>query len=69
VAKIRKGDRLTYFPPKASQHDNRHYPAIVEAVRPRIRVRVFFDGAPEGVTRYVSANELAGQLDLFDDGE
>lgn len=45
---IKIGAQLTYFPPEQSVGDNLHFPATVEAVGRRVRVRVFMAGGGAG---------------------
>lgn len=42
------GGCYTYYPPKEHCDDNRHFPAVVEAVGKRVRVRIFLLGAEGG---------------------
>lgn len=55
---IEIGRQYTYYPPKETADDNRHFPALVEAVAKRVRVRIFMEGAEGGVLRSVSAARL-----------
>jgi hypothetical protein len=57
------GKRYTYYPDPENKGDNLHFPAIVEDVGRRVRVRVFMNGAE--VVRYVSPKKLEEQLELF----
>lgn len=59
------GKQYTYFPPKEREDDNRHFPAVVEAVNKRVRVRIFMEGAADGVVRSVSAARLAVHGELI----
>ena len=59
------GEQYTYYPPKEREDDNRHFPATVEAVAKLVRVRIFMEGAPDGVVRSVSAKRLAIQESLL----
>ena len=65
---ITAGEKLVYYPPPINQDDRRHFPALVEAVTPRrVRVRIFMEGAPDGVVRSVSSKRLRRQADMFED--
>jgi hypothetical protein len=59
------GKRYTYSPPKECKDDNLHFPAVVEAVAKRVRVRIFMEGKPGGVLRSVSAKRLTIQEELI----
>lgn len=58
---IEIGKTYTYYPPPEHVGDNLHFPAKVEAVSKRVRVRVFMAGAEDGVVRHVSAKRLTEQ--------
>ena len=62
--KIEVGQRLTYYPHPQDSCDLLHFPALVEKVGKRLKVKIFMDSAPEGVTKYVSAKRLVIQNEL-----
>lgn len=45
---VRVGEKYTYYPRTECDSENRHFPAVVERVEKRVRVRIFMEGAPEG---------------------
>lgn len=63
------GQTLTYYPAKEVETDNRHFPATIEAVGSRIKCRVFMEGFPQGVVRFVAAKLLTDQPPLIDEGD
>lgn len=65
LERVAIGEQYTYYPPKESGDDNRHFPATVEAVAKLVLVRIFMDCAPDGVLRRVSAKRLAIQESLL----
>lgn len=65
ISQVEIGAQYTYYPPKEHADDNRHYPAKVEAVAKRVRVRIFMAGAEGGIVRSVSAKRLAIQGELL----
>lgn len=65
LEQVQVGEQYTYYPPKEHANDNRLFPATVEAVAKRVRVRIFMEGAADGVVRSVSAKSLAIQHELL----
>ena len=63
------GQKCTYYPSAGAVDDNLHFPAIVEFIGKRVRVRIFMAGAEDVVIRNVSAKRLANQYDLLPDGD
>lgn len=62
VDNLKIGEWYSYFPPKVSEEDNRHFPALIEAIGARrVRVRILMAGAPNGVIKSVSARRLVVQ--------
>jgi hypothetical protein len=58
------GERVTYYPQKQNEQDNRHWPATVKGQTPSRRWRVEIE-MPEGVKkRAVSAKRLTRQSEL-----
>jgi len=65
LSEIKIGEQYVYYPPKENVDDNRHFPAKVEAVADRVRVRIFMESAPDGVLCSVSARRLEMQHELL----
>lgn len=61
---IQIGQRYTYYPPPENSSDLRHFPAVVEAIRKRVKVKVFMEGAEQGVMKHVSAKRLVVHSEL-----
>ena len=63
------GQRVTYYPIRANNEDNRHFPAVVEAVKgSRCTLRVFRDDAPPPIGVVVRVHEkrvVASQSELL----
>lgn len=58
------GERVTYYPLKQNEQDNRHWPATVTGMTPSRRYRVEI-AMPGGVVkRSVSAKRLARQVEI-----
>lgn len=65
---INIGQSVTYYPPPIDKADNRHFPAIVEAIGKRVKIRAFMLGEEAGEVVYVSQKRLVtGQMDLVND--
>lgn len=58
------GERVTYYPIKREENDNRHWSATVTGMSPSRRYRVEIE-TPDGIKkRAVSAKRLARQSEL-----
>lgn len=64
LSDIQLGQQYTYYPPPQHSTDLRHFPAIVEAIGKRVKVKVFMEGAEQGVMKHVSAKRLVTQAEL-----
>ena len=49
LQQVEIGKQYTYFPPKEHADDNRHFPALVEAIAKRVRVRIFMEARRTGL--------------------
>ena len=65
VAKFEVGERVTYYPVKKNELDNRHWPAVVEEVLPRGRLRVKIETESGIKSRSVTPRRLARQNELL----
>lgn len=64
LSEIQIGQQYTYYPPPEHSADLRHFPAIVEAIGKLVKVKVFMEGAEQGVLKHVSAKRLVTQSEL-----
>lgn len=64
LEQVKIGEKYTFFPKKEAVDDNRHFPCEVVDVKRLVRVRIFMQGAEDGVLRSVSAKRLQQQSEL-----
>lgn len=62
------GDKVTFYPAQ-NECDNLHFPAVIEAIGSRIKIRVYGTEFPkEGAVKHVSKKRLAYQPDILAPG-
>ena len=67
--KIEVGMLCIYYPKKIVHSDNLHFPALVEGVGKRIKLRIFMEGRENGIVITASAKRIGcGQIDIFAQG-